>query len=389
MEGRPKSRSHAARNPSDRHQQGTPSERVARGVSAPRPRHAIGWRPHRDRRAVKRRSLLAQVLAVNAVPVAGALVVAVLSTGRSAGHWHDVVVFGAALLASLAGNWLLLRRRFEPLDALVSDMAKVDPGRPDTRVARRQGGSSEVERLTAAFDGMLRSLAHERRGAGLAAVRAQERERQRIAQDLHDEVNQALTAILLRLEASLLRAPPALRPELGEIKRLTTRAMEELLQMARRLRPAVLDDHGLVAALRAQVEEFGRQSGLVARFAVHGAPPPLSPEQTLAVYRVTQESLSNVAQHAGAGRVDVELSFVGWPTLTVTDDGRGFTGPRDGGLGLSGMRERARLAAGRLTIASEPGHGTRIELAIAHEPPPPPPDATAAVPPPPVAGVPA
>jgi two-component system, NarL family, sensor histidine kinase UhpB len=316
---------------------------------------------------VKRSSLLAQVFAVNALPVSGALVVAVLSLDRPAGRWQDLVVFGAALLASLAGNWLLLRRRFEPLDSLVANMAKVDPARPDTRVARRSGGSSEVERLTAAFDGMLRRLQLERREAGLAAVRAQERERQRIARDLHDEVNQALTAILLRLEASLLHAPASLRPELAETKLLATRAMEELLQMARRLRPTVLDDHGLVAALRAQVEEFGRQSGLAARFVVDGAAPPLSPEQTLAVYRVTQESLSNVAQHAGAARVDVVLSFVGRPTLTITDDGRGFAGPRDGGLGLSGMDERAQLAAGRLTIASEPGHGTRIELAIAQE----------------------
>jgi two-component system sensor histidine kinase UhpB len=195
-------------------------------------------------------------------------------------------------------------------------------------------------------------------------VRAQERERARIARDLHDEVNQALTAVLLRLEATQQQAPEDLRPELAETKRLATQAMEELLQIARQLRPAVLDDHGLVAALHTQVRDFAEQTGIRAEFYARGTAPRLEPEQQLAIYRVTQEGLSNVAQHAHAHSVDVELSFVGRITLTITDDGRGFTGPREGGLGLSGMRERALLAGGQLRVWSRDGNGTRIELVI-------------------------
>jgi two-component system sensor histidine kinase UhpB len=195
-------------------------------------------------------------------------------------------------------------------------------------------------------------------------LRAQEEERARIAQDLHDEVNQALTAILLRLQAAALDVPPGLRSELREIQTLATQAMEELLMLARKLRPAVLDDHGLIPALHSQVGDFADQTGIRARFSANGTIPQLSPEAQLVIYRVTQESLSNIAQHAAAQNVDVELSFVGRTVLRVDDNGCGFSQPRKGGLGLSGMRERALLVGGHLTIFSELGRGTRVELTI-------------------------
>ena len=224
--------------------------------------------------------------------------------------------------------------------------------------------SAEVERLDHAFHRMISRLEAERREAGRAAISAQERERRRIAQDLHDEVNQALTAVSLRLQASIEHAPPELRTELTETKRLSSQAMEELLTLARQLRPAILDDHGLVPALQAQVRDFGDQTGIRATLDTRGTAPRLTPEQQLVIYQVTQESLSNVAQHAGADSVDVELSFIGRTLLRISDDGRGFEGPRDGGLGLSGMRERALLAGGSLSIWSRPGNGTRVELSI-------------------------
>jgi two-component system, NarL family, sensor histidine kinase UhpB len=204
----------------------------------------------------------------------------------------------------------------------------------------------------------------ERRAAGAAAIRAQEQERQRLAQDLHDEVNQALTAILLRLEATIQEAPAELREELRDTKRLAGQAMEELLRLARRLRPAVLDDHGLMPALHTQVRDFTEQTGIRATFHPQGAPTRLSPEQQLAIYRVTQESLSNIAQHARAQRVRVELSFVGRTVLRISDDGSGLTRRRSDRAGMDGMRERALLAGGHLSIWSEEGAGTRVELTI-------------------------
>jgi two-component system sensor histidine kinase UhpB len=317
---------------------------------------------------MKPRSLLAQVLAVNLLLVAGTVLVATVALDAhltSITRGREVLVLGLATVATLLGNWLLLRRRFEPLDRMISTMEQVDLAAP-----RHSNGhpaladSAEVLRLDGAFNRMIARLEAERREAGRAAIRAQEQERRRIAQDLHDEVNQALTAVTLRLQASIEQAPPELRRELTETKRLSSKAMEELLALARQLRPSVLDDHGLLPALHSQVRDFGDQTGVHASFVARGTVPKLTPEQQLVIYRVTQESLSNIAQHAGARKVDVELSFIGRTVLRISDDGRGFTAGRNGGLGLSGMRERALLAGGHLSIWSAEDTGTRVELTI-------------------------
>jgi two-component system sensor histidine kinase UhpB len=223
---------------------------------------------------------------------------------------------------------------------------------------------SELARKHEAVEQLHVRAEAERRAAGAAAIRAQEQERQRLAQDLHDEVNQALTAILLRLEATIQEAPPALRDELRDTKRLAAQAMEELLRLARRLRPAVLDDHGLMPALHTQVRDFTEQTGIRATFHPRGTPTRLTAEQQLAIYRITQEGLSNIAQHASARRVRVELSFVGRTVLRISDDGHGFTRRRSDRLGIEGMRERALLAGGQLSVWSAEGSGTRVEMTI-------------------------
>ncbi len=317
---------------------------------------------------MKSRSLLAQVLAVNLLLVAGTALVATLALDAhftNLARGREIFVLVLAVVATLLGNWLLLRRRFAPLDQMISSMEHVDLAAPQAKIpAAPRSDIAEVERLDVAFQRMIARLEAERREVGRAAIRAQERERRRIAQDLHDEVNQALTAVSLRLQASIEQAPPGLRRELTETKRLSSQAMEELLAIARQLRPAVLDDHGLLPALHSQVRDFGDQTGIRTTFNSRGTVPRLTPEQQLVIYRVTQESLSNIAQHAGAEKVDVELSFIGRTLLRISDDGQGFTGPRNGGLGVSGMRERALLAGGHLSIWSGNGQGTRVELTI-------------------------
>jgi two-component system, NarL family, sensor histidine kinase UhpB len=318
---------------------------------------------------MRQRTLLTQVLAVNTVLVAvTAFVAAVVARERlsEAVSSQGLLLIGLAVLAVVLLNSLLLRRRLEPMGRLVETMSEVDLTSPGMRADVTRGASSEVQRLTADFNRMMSRLEQERRESGRAVLRAQEQERSRIAQDLHDEVNQALTAILLRLSATISDAPPALQEELRETQALATQAMEELLHLARELRPTALDDHGLVPALTSQVSAFGERTGIRSTFRRHGAVPPLSDEEQLVIYRVTQESLSNVAQHAGARHVDVELSFVGRTVLRVRDDGHGFKVNGNGRtrLGVSGMRERALLVGGHLTIFSEPGDGTTIELTM-------------------------
>jgi two-component system sensor histidine kinase UhpB len=324
----------------------------------------MGPRPH-----LKSRTLLAQVLAVNLLLVAATALVVTIGIGTEAGFGgRDFLVLGLAMVASLLGNWLLLRRRFQPLDELISAMEEMDVAVPPSRSLARRFDSDEVRRLKLAFGRMIARLEAERRGARRAAIQAQERERRRVAQDLHDEVNQALTAVSLRLQASVEHAPPELRDELLETKRLTGQAMSELLALSRQLRPAVLDDHGLLPALQSQVRDYGEQTGIETSFTLNGAVTALTPEQQLVVYRVTQESLNNVIQHAGARSVDVMLEFGERTRLVVRDDGTGFDpGRSNGGLGLSGMRERALLIGGTLAIRSARGQGTTIELTIPDE----------------------
>jgi two-component system, NarL family, sensor histidine kinase UhpB len=315
------------------------------------------------------RTLLSQVLAVNTALVAlTAFVAALVARDRlkDATSLEGLLLIALAVSGVILLNSILLRRRLEPMGRLVETMSSVDLTEPGKRAEVTSGAANEVRRLSADFNRMLERLEHERRESGRAVLRAQEVERSRIAQDLHDEVNQALTAILLRLSATIQTAPPGLQEELRESQALVTQAMEELLHLARQLRPTALDDHGLVPALASQVADFGDRTGIRANFRRHGTVPKLSDEEQLVIYRVTQESLSNVAQHSGARHVDVELSFVGRTVLRVRDDGEGFriNGSGRTRLGVSGMRERALLVGGQLSIFSEPGDGTTIELTM-------------------------
>jgi two-component system, NarL family, sensor histidine kinase UhpB len=212
----------------------------------------------------------------------------------------------------------------------------------------------------------MRRLEAERRRAGSAALHAQEEERARVARDLHDEVNQSLTGLLLRLEAAREAAPPELEAELAETKALANQAMTELLTLARQLRPTALDDLGLTAAIEGQVEQLKRGE-IDARFEVEGNFSDLGDDAQLVVYRVAQEALSNATRHSEADHVEVRLrrGADDGVVLEVSDDGDGFAfDESQRGLGIGGMRERALLVGGELTIESRPDHGTTVRLTV-------------------------
>jgi len=282
-----------------------------------------------------------------------------------------IVVLGLAVVV-LATSLLRLRNRFEPLEKLIEEMEKVDLGRPGAALPGSIDGvgeTEEVERLELAFLRMMRRLEAERRRAGSAALQAQEQERARVARDLHDEVNQSLTGLLLRLEAAREAAPPELEAELDETKALANQAMRELLSLARQLRPTALDDLGLVAATAGQVEQL-RHGDIDAGFAAEGDFSDLRDDAQLVVYRVAQEALANATRHSEASSVEVRLRRRedGGVELLVSDDGRGFAfDEAEGGLGIAGMRERALLVGGELTIESRPGRGTTVRLAVPGE----------------------
>jgi two-component system sensor histidine kinase UhpB len=317
---------------------------------------------------MRKPSLATQILAVNALLIAATGLAAVAAARLSL---DDVVgrrqafVLVAGILGTVLVNGFVLRRRFASLERLIDIMERIDLTRPGVRADIPDADSSDVIRLLQAFNRMLGRLEDERTRTAAAVLQGQESERARVARDLHDECNQALTAVLLRLEAHVHRAPPELQAELRETKDVAITAMDELLRLARELRPAALDDHGLQAALRSQLERFSEQTGVPADLRVYDELADLAPHEQTVVYRVVQESLSNVTRHAQARHVAVELARDhGRPAVRIADDGVGFTGPLGDGIGLVGMRERARLARGRLTVHSAPGKGTVVDLRL-------------------------
>jgi two-component system sensor histidine kinase UhpB len=260
----------------------------------------------------------------------------------------------------LVANAALLRFGLAPLDRLTRLMTTVDLLRPGQRLpASGGGGVAEVIRT---FNAMLERLEQERVASSARALLAQEAERRRIAQELHDEVGQSMTAILLGLKRSADDAPEALRGELQELQEITRESLDEVRRLVRRLRPGVLDDLGLVSALTSLSEDFATHTRLLVTRSFDADLPALAPETELVLYRVAQESLTNVARHADAGRVTVALRRADDSVvLTVTDDGSGIEAPREG-AGIRGMRERALLVDGSLEITPAPRAGTRVQL---------------------------
>jgi signal transduction histidine kinase len=191
---------------------------------------------------------------------------------------------------------------------------------------------------------------------------AQEDERRRLARELHDETGQALTSILLGLRGlEEAKDPEALSAALAEVRDLVRSTLQDVRRLAVELRPKALDDFGLVPAVERLTESFAEQTGIDVEF-VHNVPDGrLPPEVETALYRIVQESLTNVVKHARAGHVSIVLtSKAGSISILVEDDGVGFEPSRVGsdGLGLVGMRERIGLLGGRVTVESRPGAGT-------------------------------
>jgi two-component system sensor histidine kinase UhpB len=318
---------------------------------------------------MRRGTLLTQVLLVNLLLIAAAVIAASIASNPDSAFRDSTsigLVLGFALAATVAINIWMLSRRFEPLERLVTQMENADLSRPAaTHVNVESRGPEEVRSLERSFHEMLERLEAERRSAASAALNAQEQERARIARDLHDEVNQALTGLLLRLEALRRQSDdPDISAELAETSALASQAMRELLDLARRLRPTTLDDLGLKAALATLVEQVNRERGIAAGFEADGELEGFSEEVQLVTYRVAQEAVTNVIQHAEAEHMRVRLiSAEEGLELRVSDDGVGYDGTREHDrLGIAGMRERALLCGGELTVESEPGSGTRVTL---------------------------
>ncbi|MEO3814057.1 HAMP domain-containing sensor histidine kinase [Sphaerisporangium sp. B11E5] len=273
----------------------------------------------------------------------------------------EAAILVVGLAAMLVANAALLRVGLSPVRRLTRAMSTTDLLRPGRRPA--PGGRGEVAELIRTFNTMLDRLESERAGSAARALSAQEAERHRVAQELHDEVGQTLTAVLLELKRVAGHAPEPVREEIHQVQETTRTGLDEIRRIARRLRPGVLEELGLSSALKALAGEFSTP-GLAVHHHVEPGLPPLDKDTELVLYRVAQEGLTNIARHAGARHVDLTLRRTsGGVELRVRDDGRGPGGAPEGS-GIQGMRERALLIGAALSVGPVPEGGTEVRLTV-------------------------
>jgi two-component system sensor histidine kinase UhpB len=313
-------------------------------------------------------SLFWRVFLVNALLLVGAAIALGVSplTVSAPIAFVEAVILVVGLVLVLAVNYALLRRAFVPLEQLSRRMRSVDLLRPGVRVPA--SGEGEVAELVRSFNEMLERLEAERRQSGRRALAAQEAERARVATELHDEVGQSMTGVLLLLERLSEELPAEQRRAVAEAQDQVRASLDDVRRIARELRPELLEHLGLVSALKSLARNVAERRGFDLDWRFAPDLPALTPEAELVLYRVAQESLTNVARHAEAEHVWLSLEpGLGSVVLRVVDDGRGMNGQAAGGGGLRGMRERALIvnAALAVKLASSGGVEVRLEVPAA------------------------
>lgn len=289
------------------------------------------------------------------------------------------LVVAAALVAVLVvaiRSWLGVRRLVTPIKLLAEQTERLSHGLRVDPVAA--SGIQEIDRLESAFNQLASQIVSYRDGLTRYVGRInelQEDERRRIARDIHDETIQGLLAISRRLELyQSLEEDPSHLQRYTQIQSQVSETVASLRRLTRDLRPLILEDLGLIPALNTLVREARLGEGAVphARLEIRGDAHPLTSEQELVLYRITQEALANIRKHAAATGVLVELDFQKnsiW--LRVCDDGEGFIAPasftelaRQGSFGLLGIQERVWSMSGGLVVDTSPGQGTQLAVSL-------------------------
>lgn len=324
----------------------------------------------------RRRPLFQKVIIANTVLIIiGSTVGIYLEDRFFRGGYELVALFvSAAVTLSIAVNCIMVKLAFRPLDDVVGALQSIRNGGHGIRVPEVRD-DPQIEELSHSLNAMLSSIEQQRKKGTASAIKAQEEERKRIARELHDETSQSLTGLVIGIKIAEEMVPeelPEVRERLRGIKELAHATLSEVHTMAVRLRPSVLDDLGLSAALRSYVKDFTENTGIFVDLRLRSMAARLPARLETVLYRVVQEALTNVARHANASgcRVILERSEA-MVSGSIIDNGRGFDPlmvlqSEDGchGLGLHGMKERIGLVNGRLNIDSSPEAGSAVHLEV-------------------------
>ncbi|MHB9111949.1 MAG: HAMP domain-containing sensor histidine kinase [Thermoleophilia bacterium] len=326
---------------------------------------------------IRRRPLFQKVIIANT---------ALIAVGSMTGYYMEEKYFEdgdigfialflfSDMALSVLINYLLVKIAFRPLDDLTDTMKAIRAGHRGIRVPEVTD-DPQIEELSRSLNSMLNSMDLQRKKAAASVIKAQEEERKRIARELHDETSQSLTGLVIGIRMVQEIVPddmPEIIERLANISDLAHATLNEVHTMAIRLRPSVLDDLGLAAALRSYSKEFTEITGIKVEMQLLGMSQRLTPELETVLYRVVQEALTNVARHSGATNCRVTLkrrerSISG----VIEDDGRGFdsqsvmmSDEKGRGLGLHGMKERIELVGGSLEFDSRLNDGTSIFIEV-------------------------
>lgn len=312
--------------------------------------------------------LVYRVAGLNAALLVAAVVVTlvVLSPHKLSTVAADeaAILFLSLALVAIV-NLIVLRRVMGPIVALTALARKVDLNQPSMRMPDASA-RAEAGELSLTFNEMLDRLDAERRDATGRVLAAQESERLRIAQELHDQIGQELTAVLLGL--ARVRAASSLETQrlVEDVQDAVRASLEDVRRIALELRPEALDDLGLVSALAVLGERMAERARVRVEQTIDAEVSELDADVELVIYRVAQEALTNVVRHSGVDHAQLTLRRDGEAVvLEVVDHGRGLPASIDPGTGMRGMQERAALVGGRLEIdAGDDGTGCRICLRV-------------------------
>lgn len=310
-------------------------------------------------------TLFWRVFFVNAaLLIAGVLVLALTPITVSAKiRLIQAIVLAVGVVIMLVANLLLLRPLFTPLERLARRMEDLDVLRAVRPVPATSAG--EIGALERTFNRMIERLEAERRQAGTRTLRAREEERQRIARGLHDEVGQTMTGVLFLLKQLAQTSSATQRAALEEAQQAVRANLEEVRRIAQELRPEALDHLGLSSALSNLARAFARRTSIAVERRIDAELAQLDPNVELVLYRVAQESLTNVARHSEATQVLLVLSRNGnTVVLRIADNGHGFESRHVEGGGLRGIRENALIVGGALAIKPSPTGGVEVRLEV-------------------------
>ena len=309
-----------------------------------------------------------KLLGANLVILGVAVLVLFGPVHANPGRLTDVLVIVPALFLSAVVNFALVRLALQPITTLEFVARRVSEGRLAERVPASVVADRDLAQLSATINDMLDKLAAGRermRKLGAEVVYAEERERARVARELHDSVAQMLAAASFQAAAIAYEiGDHEASPRVAEVRQLVRRAIEEIRNVSRSLHPRVTSDLGLPSALEALADATRQRSLVDVKTSVNVSGVVIPPGVSATIYRIAQEALRNVEAHADAASATVTLlATPGFIELEVTDDGRGLEGPLEkkrADARFAKMRERLSLAGGDLHIDSTENSGTRI-----------------------------